>query len=85
MKYTVVFEKTPNHYSAYVPGLPGCVATGTTPAEVNRHIREAMTFHLEGLWEEKLPIPEPLAWETRWRRRFIRHEMSNPETTEVSG
>jgi predicted RNase H-like HicB family nuclease len=62
MKYAVVFEKTPNNYSAYVPDLPGCVATGTTREEVERHIREAVTFHLEGLREENLPIPEPSAW-----------------------
>jgi predicted RNase H-like HicB family nuclease len=62
MKYAVVFEKTPNNYSAYVPDLPGCVATGTTREEVERHIREALAFHLEGLREENLPIPEPSAW-----------------------
>jgi predicted RNase H-like HicB family nuclease len=62
MKYAVVFEKTSNNYSAYVPDLPGCVATGATREEVERHIREAVTFHLEGLREEKLPIPEPSAW-----------------------
>jgi predicted RNase H-like HicB family nuclease len=58
----VIFEKTSNNYSAYVPDLPGCVATGATREEVERHIREAVTFHLEGLREEKLPIPEPSAW-----------------------
>jgi predicted RNase H-like HicB family nuclease len=62
MKYAVVCEKTPNNYSAYVPDLPGCVATGTTREEVERHIREALAFHLEGLREENLPIPEPSAW-----------------------
>jgi predicted RNase H-like HicB family nuclease len=62
MKYAVVFEKTPSNYSAYVPDLPGCVATGATREEVAQHIREAITFHLEGLREEALPIPEPSAW-----------------------
>jgi predicted RNase H-like HicB family nuclease len=49
MKYAVVFEKTPNNYSAYVPDLPGCVATGMTLEEVERHIWETLAFHLEGL------------------------------------
>jgi predicted RNase H-like HicB family nuclease len=62
MKYAVVFEKTPNNYSAYVPDLPGCVATGATREEVNRHIREAPTFHLEALREENLSVSEPSAW-----------------------
>ena len=58
MKYTVVIERTPNNYSAYVPDLPGCVATGRTRAEVARKIREAIVFHLEGLTEDGIPIPE---------------------------
>jgi predicted RNase H-like HicB family nuclease len=62
MKYAVVFERTPNNYSAYVPDLPCCVATGATPEEVGQHIREAIAFHLEGLREENLPVPEPSAW-----------------------
>lgn len=61
-KYTVVFEKTPNNYSAYLPDLPGCVATGETREEVERNIREAVAFHLDGMREEGLPIPEPAAW-----------------------
>ena len=62
MKYAVVFEKTPNNYSAYLPDLPGCVATGATREEVERNIRDAVVFHLEGMREERLPIPEPAAW-----------------------
>jgi len=62
MKYAVVFEKTPNNYSAYVPDLPGCVATGATREEVERNIREAIAFHLEGLRREGEPIPEPGSW-----------------------
>ena len=57
--YAVVIERAENNYSAYVPDLPGCVATGTTVAEVRREIREAIQFHLEGLREEGLPVPEP--------------------------
>jgi predicted RNase H-like HicB family nuclease len=62
MKYAVVFEKTPNNFSAYVPDLPGCVATGATRKEVADNIREAVAFHLEGLKEDGLPVPEPEAW-----------------------
>lgn len=46
-------------YSAYVPDLPGCVATGGTVAEVEAEIREAIAFHLEGLREDGVPVPEP--------------------------
>jgi len=62
MKYAVVFEKTPNNFSAYVPDLPGCVATGSTRKEVEQLIREAIALHLEGLRESDEQIPEPVAW-----------------------
>lgn len=62
MKYSVVFEKAPNNYCAYVPDLPGCVATGATREEVERNIREAIVFHLEGLRREGESIPEPASW-----------------------
>ena len=62
MKYVVVYEQTPTGWSAYVPDLPGCVATGVTREEVERNIREAIAFHLEGMRLEKLPIPEPGTW-----------------------
>ena len=62
MKYAVVFEKAPSNYSAYVPDLPGCIATGATHEEVERNIRGAIAFHLEGLRREGEPIPEPGSW-----------------------
>ncbi|MCI0795135.1 MAG: type II toxin-antitoxin system HicB family antitoxin [Chloroflexi bacterium] len=62
MKYAVVFEKAPSNFAAYVPDLPGCVATGATRKEVERNIREAIAFHIEGIRLEHLPIPEPSAW-----------------------
>jgi predicted RNase H-like HicB family nuclease len=62
MKYAVVYEKAPNNFSAYVPDLPGCVATGATHEEVKRNIREALAFHIEGMRLEHLSIPEPSAW-----------------------
>ncbi|PSB42965.1 hypothetical protein C7B67_24510 [filamentous cyanobacterium Phorm 6] len=59
MRYAIVIEKTPNNYSAYAPDLPGCAATGATFSEVQQQIKEAIEFHLEGLREDGLSIPEP--------------------------
>lgn len=61
MKFPVVIEKGSSNYAAYVPDLPGCVATGGTRDEVARNIRDAIEFHLEGMREDGLPIPEPPA------------------------
>ena len=61
MRYGIVIEKTASNYSAYVPDLPGCVATGDSIEEVEREIREAIRFHIEGLQEDGLPVPEPSA------------------------
>jgi predicted RNase H-like HicB family nuclease len=52
MRYAVVIEKAAGNYSAYVPDLPGCVATGNTIEEVETEIREAIEFHLDGLRED---------------------------------
>jgi predicted RNase H-like HicB family nuclease len=59
MRYAVVIEKAEGNYSAYVPDLPGCVATGGTVPEVEREIREAVAFHIEGMREDGLAIPQP--------------------------
>jgi len=59
MRYAVVIEKVELGYSAYVPDLPGCVATGATTEEVEREIREAIEFHIEGMREDGLPVPRP--------------------------
>ena len=59
MRYAIVIEKAESNYSAYVPDLPGCVATGATLEEVETQIREAIAFHLEGMREDGLPIPPP--------------------------
>ncbi|MDB5348764.1 MAG: hypothetical protein JWN86_11 [Planctomycetota bacterium] len=59
MRYAVVIEKAEGNDSAYVPDLPGCVATGATTAEVEKAIREAIEFHIDGLREDGLPVPEP--------------------------
>ncbi len=58
-KYAVVFEQTPNNYSAYVPDLPGCVSTGASFEDVQRTIREAIAFHIEDILECGEPLPEP--------------------------
>lgn len=58
-KYLVIFEKANSNYSAYSPDLPGCIATGGTREETEKNIREAIKFHIEGLREDGLPVPEP--------------------------
>jgi predicted RNase H-like HicB family nuclease len=59
MRYAIVIEKGETSYGAYVPDLPGCVAVGETVEEVEQLIREAIQFHIEGLREDGLPVPEP--------------------------
>ena len=59
MRYAIVIEKGEGNLSAYVPDLPGCVATGATLQEVERQIQEAIEFHIEGLRADGLPVPEP--------------------------
>lgn len=59
MRYAIVLEKTEHNYSAYVPDLPGCVATGDSLQDTENLIREAIKFHIEGLLEDGLPLPEP--------------------------
>jgi predicted RNase H-like HicB family nuclease len=61
MNYVVVFEKSNTGWAAFVPDLPGVITTGRTKEEVKNLIREAIEFHLEGLKEDNLPIPEPTA------------------------
>ena len=52
MTYRVIVERAEGNYSAYVPDLPGCIATGATKEEVERNIQEAIEFHLDGLRED---------------------------------
>lgn len=58
-RYAVVIEMARGNLSAYVPDLPGCVATGRTQAIVERRIREAIRFHIEGLRADGVPVPRP--------------------------
>ena len=59
MKYLIVIEKTKTGYSAFSPDLPGCVATGSTKAQVQKNMREAISFHVEGMHQESIRIPQP--------------------------
>lgn len=57
-KFLIIIEKSETGFSAYVPDLPGCIATGDTKELVENNIYAAIQFHLEGLKEEGLEIPE---------------------------
>jgi len=57
MRYAIVIEKAEANYSAYVPDLPGCIATGATVEEAEAEIRQAIIFHVEGLREDGLAVP----------------------------
>lgn len=59
MRYAMIIETGKRNYSAYLPDLPGCIATGKTIEEVRQHMREAIELHLAGLPEDGLPIPQP--------------------------
>jgi predicted RNase H-like HicB family nuclease len=59
MRYAIVIEKAKGNFSAYVPDLPGCIATGESVPEVENRIREAILLHIEGLREDGLTVPSP--------------------------
>lgn len=63
-KYLIIIEKTLTGFSAYSPDVAGCVATGSTKRQVEKNIREAIEFHLEGLLEEGYEIPKPKSYST---------------------
>ena len=63
-KYLVVIEETNTGYSAYSPDLEGCVSTGQTREEVEKHMQEAIEFHLEGMRLEGLSVPPPHSYST---------------------
>ena len=58
-RFLIVIERADGNYSAYSPDLPGCISTGATVEEVKENMREAIAFHLQGLREDGLPIPQP--------------------------
>jgi len=59
MRYAVVIEPCTSNYSAYVPDLPGCIATGESLEEAGQNIREAIRFHIDGMREDGTPVPAP--------------------------
>ena len=59
LKYAVVFEQTPNNYSAYPPDLPGCISTGKTWNDIHEMIRESIVLYLESMLEDGQPLPQP--------------------------
>ena len=61
-KYPVIFEKAGDNYSAYSPDILGCIATGSTRDEVEKSIKEAISFHIGGLTKDGLPAPEPASF-----------------------
>jgi len=58
-EYTVIYEQGSDNWSAYVPDLPGCIATGRTREDVEKQIREAIEFHIEGMQQHGECVPEP--------------------------
>jgi predicted RNase H-like HicB family nuclease len=60
-RFLIIIEKVDGNYSAYSPDLPGCVATGKTRDEAARNMHEAVEMHVQGMLEDKLPIPESTA------------------------
>ncbi|HLW66571.1 MAG TPA: type II toxin-antitoxin system HicB family antitoxin [Gemmataceae bacterium] len=58
-EYTVIYEWGKRNWSAYVPDLPGCIATGKTRKQLERMIREAIEFHIEGIKARGEDVPEP--------------------------
>jgi predicted RNase H-like HicB family nuclease len=61
MRYAIVIEKAGDNYAAYVPDLPGCIATAATIQDTETEIRDAIRFHIAGLKEDGLPVPPPAA------------------------
>jgi predicted RNase H-like HicB family nuclease len=61
MRYAIVIEKAGANFSAYVPDLPGCIATAATVPDLEREIREAIRFHIDGMKEDGTPVPAPSA------------------------
>jgi predicted RNase H-like HicB family nuclease len=59
MRYVMIIEEGERNYSAYIPDLPGCIATGKTIEEVKQRMYKAVELHLRGMREDGLPIPEP--------------------------
>lgn len=68
MRYLIVIEKTDTGFSAYSPDVPGCIATGATRDEVEHEINAAIEFHLDGMREDGLALPEPSSYVTYFKK-----------------
>jgi predicted RNase H-like HicB family nuclease len=64
MKYLVIIEETKTGYSAFSPDLPGCIATGSSKEEVEKNMKEAIAFHLEGIRQEGLEVTQSHSFST---------------------
>jgi len=64
MKYLIVIEETKTGFSAFSPDLLGCVAAGPSKEEVEKNMRDAVTFHVEGMHKEGLEVPQPHSFST---------------------
>ena len=64
MKYLIVIEETKTGFSAFSPDLPGCVATGSSKEEVQKNMRDAVAFHVQGMHKEGLEVPPPRSFST---------------------
>ena len=62
VRFLILTEKTKSNYSAYCPDLPGCVATGKTREETERNMHEALELHIQGIIEDKMPVPESVTF-----------------------
>jgi predicted RNase H-like HicB family nuclease len=60
-RYLVIVEKETGNFGAYLPDVPGCVATGKTRAEVLERMRKAFAMHVAGLKEDGVPLPEAVS------------------------
>jgi predicted RNase H-like HicB family nuclease len=58
-RYLVIIEESATGFSAFLPDLPGCIATGATRDEVENAMKEGVEFHLDGLRESGEPVPPP--------------------------
>ena len=68
MRYLIVVEHTEGGFSAYSPDLPGCIATGATREDVEREMHAAIEFHLDGMREEGIEVPEPRSYATYFEK-----------------
>ena len=64
MKYLVIIEEIKTGYSAFSPDLPGCIAASSSREEVEENMKEAIAFHLEGMSQKGLEIPQSHSFST---------------------